>query len=134
MIMSLAKKPLGENEIYWNNNHMGTTRTVACEICGTEHPELDPNDDSRIISTFLGRQVVEECCGGIIDIVFKESGEEITRAYLKEFAENPTSPEFYIFREVLVETLKKAKENIRKTCKPLKEAQAHLDNIVELEK
>ena len=54
---------------------------------------------------------------------------------MKEFAENQTNSKFSGFGEILIETLKGAKENIRKTCKPLKEAQTHLDDIVkELEK
>jgi len=133
-LMPLAKKPLGESTIYWCNERVRTTRAVTCEICGTEFPELGLEDDGYTISTFLGRQVVEECCGRIIDIIFRESGEEIAKAYLKEFAENPTDPRFSFFRDVLAGTLKEAKENIRRTCKPLKETQGHMDDIIELEK
>ena len=93
---------------------------------------MNENDAGRIISTFLGRLVVEECCGGIIDIIFRESGGEIAEAYLKEFVENPTDPRFYFFVDRLAKNLEKAKENIKKTCKPLKEAQGHLDELVKL--
>lgn len=89
------KKPLGPSELgdylgkNWNNLHMGADGPITCEICGTNHPER--KDETYIISIFLGRQVVEECCGAIIDKVFKESSELLfsflqTKNYLTSHA------------------------------------------------
>lgn len=61
----------------WNNMHTGVDGPVTCEICGTNHEER--KDQSYIISVFLGRRVVEECCDAIFDVVYRESGEEFTK-------------------------------------------------------
>lgn len=110
----LVKDSLGESKLgstfgtNWNNLHRSTTAAVTCQICGKKYPELPENDDGLMISIFLGREVVEECCGAIIDWVYKESGEEFAIRFLEEFSENPGDPRFSVFRMELGDCLAKA--------------------------
>jgi len=114
----LVKEPLGSSKLGhgfgtdWNNRGIGTLAAVTCEICGTQHPELDQNEGSRTISAFLDYQVVEECCGAIIDRVYQESGEQFAIAFIEEFANNPTASEFYILLETIKGAMKKAREKL----------------------
>lgn len=101
MSKPMVSKPFGPSELGkgfgtdWNNLHWGTDGPVTCEICGTEHPER--KDETYTLSQFLGRVIVEECCGAMLDLVYNESGSDFTRAFLEEFAENPTNPRFLFF-------------------------------------
>lgn len=114
-IGKLFLKPVGASERRWNNNHHGTTVGITCEPCGTNHPELNPNDDSRTVDTFLGLQMVEECCGRAFDVLYGEIGEEFTLAFLEDFTENPGDPRFssllFHLPELLARAAKKATEN-----------------------
>ena len=103
----------GSSRYRWNNLSMGTTRSVICELCGTTHPELPENSDGYILGSFLGMQVVEECCGKVLDIVYKESGEEFTREFLYEFARNPLDPYFGVFLLELESVLKEAGKKVK---------------------
>jgi len=68
------------------------------------------------MSRFLGLQVVEECCGVILDRVYRESGEEFVLAFLREFAENPAASRFFVLRRVLVDKLEKAAKILDKVA------------------
>ena len=54
-------------------------------------------------------QLVEPCCGALIDQLYQEFREKFVLQYLKDFAEDPTNPEFHIFRQALLESLMDAK-------------------------
>lgn len=128
----LVDKPLGpcETRKMWNNLHRGATHAVTCEICGTNHPELDSNDESYIISTFLGLQVIEECCGAILDQVYQESGEEFATAFLEEFAKNPTDSRFGVFLLVLKGTIAAAQ---RKSSEVMAEVSEMNDQLTDID-
>lgn len=81
------------------------------------------------MSSFLGYQVVEECCGAILDIVYKQSGEEFTETYLEEFSENPTAFCFNLFPDRLIKILTKAQENILKTGEQVSRAVEKASNL-----
>lgn len=100
---------------------MGTTSAITC-ICGTKHPELPENADSLMVSQFLGAEVVEECCGAVLDIVYQESGEIFATRFLEEFAENPSDPRFAVFRLEL-------KGSIADAVRKLSEVGAELQGI-----
>jgi len=107
----IVSKPLGESEIPeggfgWNNDAHGTYGPVTCEFCGTNHPER--RDQSYIVNRVLGLQVIEECCGKAIDLLYGELGETFTEAYLGEFSKNPTDPRFSLFLDTLSESLEAA--------------------------
>ncbi|OGZ34268.1 MAG: hypothetical protein A2Y98_00160 [Candidatus Portnoybacteria bacterium RBG_19FT_COMBO_36_7] len=134
----LLEKPIGESKLgrsfgtNWNNWAWGSDGPVLCEICGTKHPKRE--DDSYIISKFLGMQVVEECCGAILDRVYRESGEEFTVAFLEEFANNPTSPRFSILLMTLNEVCIKAQKAALETAKQLHTVYIKLVPIVDIAK
>ncbi|OIO47426.1 MAG: hypothetical protein AUJ32_02900 [Parcubacteria group bacterium CG1_02_40_82] len=69
-------------------------------------------------------QVVEECCGAILDRVYRESGEEFAIAFLEEFAKSPTSPRFSILLMTLNQVCIKAQKVALETAKQL-----HVDHI-----
>lgn len=116
---------------HWNNILSGTCGPVICGICGTKHPEN--TDESYIISMFLGKEVVEKCCGAILDQVYVESGEEFAQTFIEEFSENPTGTRFFGFGRFLIDKLRKAKSTLRgiegETDKALKAA-AELKKIM----
>jgi hypothetical protein len=128
----LVDKPVGPSkggEGFWNNQRYGTTHAVTCEICGTNYPERDTDDESYTISTFLGMQVVEECCGAIIDRVYQESGEEFAIAFLEEFAKSPTDPRFGIFLMVLKSTISTAEKMTLEVMAEVSEMNDQLTDI-----
>ena len=115
-IRRIFNKPAGPSEIPesafgWNNQSLGTSGSVTCELCGTEHPK-DP-DGNYSVGRFLGLQFVERCCGRAIDVVYREFNEEFATQFLKEFAQDPTAPQFTIFLNVLKECLVQAKQKIK---------------------
>ena len=129
-----ADKPLGESlmgkgfgDCDWNNQSLGTDGPVTCEICGTDFPER--LDQSYTISRFLGKQVIEECCGVVLDQVYHESGEQFTVAFLKEFAQDPTNPRFHMMIVYLKDALKNALESTVKTASNIAIAQENLEKI-----
>ena len=111
--------PLGPSErgkgfgTAWNNIDAGVDGPVTCEICGTHCEER--RDQSYIISVFLGHRVVEECCGAIFDLVYRESGEEFMEAYLEDFAKDPTNVRFYFLPETIENILSKTRKKILET-------------------
>ncbi len=119
----ILSKPAGESTLgsygggYWNNEHHGTDGPITCEICGTDHPE--DKDGGYMVSTFLGLQVVEECCGRVLDVVYGESGQEFCQRYLEEFADNPADPRYFIFRKRLAECMARAFKNMKEVGEQL---------------
>lgn len=100
MMKPIFKKPFGPSERNWSS--FGTTRAVTCELCGTDHPELDETgEQSHHLLDFLGRQCVEECCGRIVDMIYDEWGDEFAKAFLYEFAQNPGDKKFADLRWTL---------------------------------
>lgn len=118
----LLKKPAGPSKKRWNNCSWGSDGPILCEVCGTSHPE--DRDQNYIVSKFLGRQLVEDCCGALLDIVYGESGREFAEAFLEEFAENPTDSRFYTFRLALQEAMAKAAEKLAEVGKQVAEISA----------
>lgn len=129
MSKPMVSKPFGPSELGkgfgtdWNNLHWGTDGPVTCEICGTEHPER--KDETYTLSQFLGRVIVEECCGAMLDLVYNESGHEFFQAFLEEFAENPTDPRFLF-------TLDEIKSALHKVEKKLAESKGKTEEVLRL--
>ena len=132
--MALSNKPLGPSKLgngfgtNWNNSSWGTDGPILCEICGTNHPKR--TNETYIISKFLGYQVVEECCGAIIDRVYEESGEEFAIKFLEEFGENPTSPRFHILLATLNKVCIQAQKIALETAKQMYSNQFKINSIV----
>jgi len=111
----------------WNNESWGSDGPILCEVCGKQHPER--KDKSYTVSRFLGRQVVEECCGAILDSVYKESGEEFTIAFLIEFANDPCDPRFLILVLMLEKCLKNADKKLKMILGQVQNSQESLTAI-----
>lgn len=135
-VLPLFKKPFGGSE-KWCNQHMSTTRGVLCEVCGKSHLDLPDGAQGYSLNQFLGRQMIGECCGGVLDVIFDESGREIAFAYIKECAKEPTSSEFkellFFFKDILALILKSTKrleEEVEKTDKMSEEIISFLKNKI----
>lgn len=115
--------PAGSSQRRWGSE--GTKREdVLCGMCGTTQ-EGHENTLNRV----LGRQIVEGCCGAVIDVLYQEHGEDFAVAFLDELAKDPTNPRFGFFRRKLVETLKRAQENIQEVSAVLAESQSIVEAI-----
>lgn len=104
----LFPKPVGPAEHRWCNTLAATKGPQCCEACGTLHPEQKNDEDWYVWDRFLGLELVEDCCGHAIDILYGEFGEVFATAFLEEFAKDPTSPKFGVLRRVLADCLKAA--------------------------
>lgn len=111
----LFPKPAGPAKRRWCNTHASTDGPILCELCGTDHPEDE--EEGYIWDRFLGLQLVEDCCGHAIDILYKEFGEEFATAFLYDFAKDPTNPRFGVLRTVLENCLKTAYEESEKLAR-----------------
>lgn len=120
----LFGKPVGSSELggklgkYWSPvMRIGTERSVICEICGTIH--LAGNIYTP--RSFLGLQMIEECCGALIDRIYSELCEEFAIAFLTDFSEEPTADKYKIFIFVLKQALQDAKKKLAKTTEAVSE-------------
>jgi|GEM_PF-2488146 len=131
----LMREPVGPSKLghgfgtYWNNQGGGTTRAVVCEICGTLHPGLHENEISRTISNFLDYQVVEECCGAIIDFVYEELGENFAIAFVEDLAKNPTDFRFHLFLSIAKRAMKEAKKALAETGETVAEISEAVEKL-----
>lgn len=114
---------------YWNNCERMTTKAVACEICGRKFPKLPENEDGLLVSVFMGRTVVEECCGAVLDIVYGESGRVFAERYLEEFAENPTDFRFRTLISTLRDVLPKASAKLTEVSSEIEKFHSTLQEI-----
>mgnify|MGYP001607024239 FL=1 len=125
--MPLLKKPAGPTKFDWNLDHFGTSGPITCEACGTNHPENQ--DGSYIISTFLGLQIVEQCCGAIIDKSYQSADEVFATRFLKEFAENPGDPRFKMFSSALESSLSEAEKRLNDKLREVETAKKAAQSI-----
>lgn len=128
----LFSKPLGPSELsgklekYWNPFvRIGTERSVICEICGTTHPK----GSVYTLRSFLGLQVIEQCCGAIFDRVYNELGEEFALVFLADLSENPTSKKSKTFLRVLKKALPDAERVLAKTTEAVAEISAAAEKL-----
>lgn len=119
----LFLESLGSSKRLWHSTSMGTMGPVDCELCGKEWPKVPPEETSRSLGVFLGRQFVEECCGAMIDELYHQFGELFAEAYLEDFAKNPGNPDLAFFRMCLLGSLQSAKEASEKTIEEVGELQ-----------
>jgi len=124
------EKPFGGSEYPWNNRHMGT-ETAYCEICGTNCESDGPDAETLTIDVFLGHQMVERCCGGLLDVIYEESGEEFAIRFLKEFSKNPFDPRFATFLIVMDDALSAVDKKLVEMQKQIKGNQKTIDSLVD---
>ncbi len=72
----------------WNNLMRGVSHPVTCQACLKEWPECEQGT-SRTVSIFLGLEIVEECCGALLDKIYLESSAEFTIHRLLEVLADP---------------------------------------------
>ncbi|KKT57475.1 MAG: hypothetical protein UW81_C0021G0003 [Candidatus Giovannonibacteria bacterium GW2011_GWC2_44_9] len=113
----LLKKPIGDSEVIRRGNLMRrTTSAFTCEFCGTYHKELNQADVGRTIFRLLGREGVMECCGKLVDIVYKEWKNNFVEHFLEEeFSAAPLDNKFYVLRGTLLHAIGKWKAKAEKT-------------------
>lgn len=105
---SLLSEPAGTAVRFWNSG-ITTAHGVTCELCGKEWPD-PPEDEDYTVVRFIGKQVVMECCGRIIDMLYEEWGEDFTTAFLEDFASDPSDIRFGFLRFHLPDILKDAQK------------------------
>ena len=119
--------PFGESEKFPMGNRMHSTQeAIQCGLCGTKHSKHPADDWSYHTFTFLGRQGVVECCGGIVDVVFGEWGSEFTERKLEEFTENPYRAIFYTLRSSIKDAVSAWSIKARKQLGEVREVAASL--------
>ena len=64
-----------------------TTEQTQCEGCGVTHPKIE-GDTNEVyhIHNILGRNVILECCGGILDEFYANHGEEFYQVFAGELS------------------------------------------------
>lgn len=77
---------------------------VTCEACGTDYSVR------CTWGYFMGKQIVKECCGKLLDKIYLEIGEALAIAFLEDFARNPLNGKFGVFLITLNKALNTAKE------------------------
>jgi len=131
----LFSEPVGPSAHEWSNQGLAVYESGAtCGLCGTEYPGVDfeSGNSSITISCFLGRQVVEDCCGRVLDLVYKESGEVMARKFLEDFAKNPTDQmRFLGFASFLSRCLQEANDNLQTVTEEVIEAEQKLISLEE---
>lgn len=120
-------QPAGPSEIPegtlgWNNMGLGIEHAL-CQICGTWEGE------TPTVSMVLGLQVVEPCCGALLDALYRDLGKEFAIQYLKDFAKDPTASEYYELRRCLQDSLSEASERVAETSGQIEDCQAHLATV-----
>ena len=126
---SFLTKPAGPSEEGWCNDRFGTTGKVLCETCGTDHPERPDGDDSYRLNHVLGLQVVDECCGKMIDMLYREWEEDFAIKFVREFGKNPLDLKFTTFRMSLSTALNEAQKNIQEVEQELTRGQSNLSTL-----
>jgi len=86
---------------------IGSSRSgLLCELCGTVRSGSEENHLG--ISQLLGRQVIDQCCGGVFDALYAELGYAFFERFLEEFLADPMNERFALIRERLAEGLREA--------------------------
>jgi len=126
---ALFPRSAGPSERTWNNDMHGSDGPVSCEVCGKNHPRTT-DDSTYIVDVFLNRQMVEDCCGKAIDVLYREFGEVFAKEFLQEFGEDPTNPRFTMFRDALT----RAADETKKSCAEAQRSVGDLQKLAELGK
>ena len=128
----LVKKPLGPGRKglfmsgFWCIARNAADGPILCEICGTVHQKREKGYD---MSSLLGLQVVDECCGVLIDRLFAKMGEDFAIAFLRDFAKDPCDSRFHIFLSRLETDLRLADQKIKMVLGQVQRSQQSLGSI-----
>lgn len=151
-IVPLVKKPAGsgyEGEgPDWSKGSRGWIHAsdigcpVTCGLCGTVHEPIDDSDvdwdgDGDIdadeyayhLFDLLGRTVVYECCGRVIDHLYDLMGEMFAHEFLKDSAGNPTGGEFSFLLSSISYHLRQSRHVLDKATNGVIEAQDQCEKL-----
>jgi len=73
--------------------------------------------------------MVEQCCGGVLDLLYDESGEEFAIRFLKEFGQDPLDPRFLMFKTILEDVLAHIEKNAGKLQDDIRKNQTALASL-----
>jgi len=98
----------------WCNTHNKTygPGTVTCEWCGKIW-ELQDGTQGVVMCRFLGLDVIQECCGAVIDVVYQEWGEDFFRQKFEEFLGDPFAGEYGSIRFLIADSESNIAEKIK---------------------
>ncbi|MFA6594347.1 MAG: hypothetical protein WCT16_03775 [Candidatus Buchananbacteria bacterium] len=119
--------PQGPSKLPWQEVSVmfASEGDETCGLCGTYWK--DGEDCHRF--HFLGMNVVMECCGAVIDRLYKEWGGRFSGLKLHQFAKSPTSPNFSDLRQDLNNNLREAMTAASKVITDINQAQDRLKAI-----
>lgn len=90
---------------------------LTCHLCGdvVKAKSVGLHGNYRHVSylPFLGLNIVKECCGKVLDVVYAESGEAMTLRFLGDFADNPTDEKYSTLIEALQYCLRRTKKKLQ---------------------
>ncbi len=92
----LFNKPQGPSKKHYSS--ISTNGEILCQGCGTTHAELDLSDDSRRFLVFRGYQIVEECCGAYLDVLYDILGETFFGIWGNDFEQDPLANKHLLTR------------------------------------
>lgn len=111
----LLRRPAGPSELFpLGNNHHGTNEAIGCGLCGTIHPKTHPDEPIYHTFTFLGKSGVVECCGVVVDRLYRDWSEEFTEERLRYFGTDPLSDYFASLRDAIQKAAKDWGEAVTK--------------------
>ncbi|MFA5124639.1 MAG: hypothetical protein WC473_02325 [Patescibacteria group bacterium] len=119
--------PQGPSKLPWQEVGVmyGSEGDETCDLCGTYWKE---GEDCHHFK-FLRMNVVMECCGAVIDRLYREWGSRFTSLQLHQFAKDPTSRDFLLLRGDLDDALRVATTLICKVITDVNQAQSRLEAI-----
>lgn len=106
-----------------------SSKELLCEICGTIHSEKSPDDVPHGFIEILGKQVVLECCGAILDNLFQQFGSTFTEIYFQKFSENPTGKRFRSLAYILGDRFQEIKEKLEENGERIGDLQGLFDIV-----
>ena len=127
-------KPAGDSKDGWCTTHCRTWRAVTCEVCGTDFPELDEEagEYGYELNTIFGKQVVDRCCGKLLDMLFDELREDFFHKSIEEFKSDPLGSDASLVRIILQGAMKSWKDELIDRSKELQETCEDVGDLVRL--
>ncbi|MFA6228279.1 MAG: hypothetical protein WC668_03810 [Patescibacteria group bacterium] len=115
----------GPSKLPWQEVSVmyGSEGDETCGLCGTYW-----KDDCHHFN-FLGMNVVMECCGAVVDRLYREWGNRFTGLKLHQFAHSPTNRDFILLRGDLNDALCEAAAVASKVITDINQAQGRMEAI-----
>ena len=139
----IVSKPLGDSETHdWTHKSIPfgvVLGACTCGFCGTELPSLlededvdnrDEEDEQYHVLELLGREIVLECCGGVLlDHLYKKLGAAFCHLHIAGAAKDPTGTDFHYLLMILGSGLEGASKLLQKTNQQVAETQQAIAGV-----